>query len=117
MGQPLLGHLEGDGGGENGAAVLLGHHPPGGKAPAIANRVHLVDDLLRRIPGAQEIAVQGVGDAAFFDRAHGGIEGLRQHLAAKDARRIARALADKEVLVYGLDFQVTEQFFEFGRHG
>jgi hypothetical protein len=115
--QALLPDLEGDGGVEDCAAILLGNHPAGGKTVAVANRVHLIDDLLQRVTGAQEIAVHGVGGAILGYRLYRGVEGLGEYLPAKNPRRSPGAFADKQVFVDGFDFEVGEQFFQIGGQG
>ena len=44
-------------------------------------------------------------------------QSLRQHLAAKNTLGLRGAIADKQVLIDTLHFQVGEQFFQVGWHG
>ena len=78
-----LGCVERGHHGEDGAALLLRHHAPGGKAAAITHPLDQVVDGLVVVARQQKIRVQGVdGRGGCAARGH---QGLAQHLAAKHA--------------------------------
>ena len=89
----------------------------GGKTVAVANRVHLIDNLFQRVARAQEVAVHGMGSAILGYRLYRCVQRLGEYLPAENPRGSAGAFADEQVLVDGLDFEVGEQFFQISGQG
>ena len=57
------------------------------------------------------------GYTVLRDRSQRRAERLGEYLATKYPRRPLWALAEKQVLVYGFDFKVVEQFFQIKGQG
>ena len=108
--EALLGLVKGHAGEEHDPAVLDRFHPPRGEAAAVADALHVVDDRLGGIARQQEVAVHGMGDAVLGNRAHGGDQGLPQHLPAiHPLPTFFRPAASEQVLFERLQVQYREQ--------
>ena len=93
--------------------VLDGDDAARGEGAAVADPVDGVDDRRARVPGAQEVRVQGVGGPVVGDGASGGDERLGRHLAAEDAGDEGRAgCAAEDVLLDLLQVEQIEEGLE-----
>ena len=103
--------VEGGHHGEDDLAVLYGDHASGRERTPVPVTVHLQDDGKVAPSGPQEVAVEGVGQPAGFDRGRGGEQALCRHLAPEEgaARPVVGVPAAEEVLVDPLECQERMQ--------
>src|SRR5690606_128933 len=110
--------MEGCGKGKDGLTVLDRVHAPSGKAAAVADAVHFVDDGNGGIARQYEIAMQRMHMAIRAHRALRSHQCLPDHLPAEDALPAhLRAEAAKEVVFQPFQIQYVEKFLHRGRHG
>src|SRR5262249_2088421 len=96
--EPCLLFVEGGRHREDRLSVLNSDYTAGGKASAIANPVHVVDDGQRGVAGQKEVSVKRMRQPA-FPRAGRGAQGLADHLPAEHALPAdLRAQAPEQIL-------------------
>ena len=100
-------------------AVLDRRHAPGGKAPAVANAIDLVDDRHLGIAAKKEIGVQRMRRPLrhVVNRTAGSNQSLADDLAAEHAlpARLRRAAAE-QVHLQRLEIEDGENVLQSGRH-
>lgn len=84
---PLVAYVERRRHREDRLAVLDGRHAPGAEGAAVADPVDEVDDLHRRVPRPEEVAVQRVDPECGIDSADRRHERLTGHLTTERPRQ------------------------------
>ena len=108
-----LAHLKGCREIQDDFVVLHGRHAAGVETLAVAQILHLENNGVVHIAGAQEVAVQGVRLTIRRYRAAGGEQRLRQHLTAEDPLpTLVAMLAAKEGVVESLQVQMAVKLLQ-----
>ena len=98
---------------EDRLAVLDRGHPAHREAAAVTGALHVVDDGLVDVTGAQEIGMQGMRRAAVGHRLLRRRQGLAEHLAAEHvAGADVAALAAEQVVFQALQAQQRKEFVD-----
>jgi hypothetical protein len=86
--ETLLADMERRGKVEDRSPVLDAHHSAGGKRPAIADAIDLVEHRHRRIARPEEVGMERVDGPVLIDGSGRGYERLARHLSAEDSLAI-----------------------------